>query len=148
MEQALISASAIEFNNENYTSATDYYEKLEKIAFSSRVKIVALRGLLRSAYQSGDATRTISASERIGNTRDIPDELRREATFMKGKAHYSLNEYDTALEEFRKVANGGSAEGAESKYRVAELYRKAILLNRRGCNPVYRPELSASVLDG
>lgn len=126
MEQALISASAIEFNNENYTSATDYYEKLEKIAFSSRVKIVALRGLLRSAYQSGDATRTISASERIGNTRDIPDELRREATFMKGKAHYSLNEYDTALEEFRKVANEvSSAEGAESKYRVAELlYRK------------------------
>jgi TolA-binding protein len=45
---------------------------------------------------------------------------------MKGKAHYSLNEYDTALEEFRKVANEvSSAEGAESKYRVAELlYRK------------------------
>ncbi len=45
---------------------------------------------------------------------------------MKAKANYSLNNYDDALIDFRKTATEViSVEGAESKYRVAELlYRK------------------------
>ena len=50
----------------------------------------------------------------------------REAVFVSAKAHYSLNEFDQALTDFRKTANEVvSIEGAESKYRVAEiLYKK------------------------
>jgi hypothetical protein len=41
---------------------------------------------------------------------------------MSAKAHYSLNDYDEALKDFRKISNEvTSAEGAESKYRVAEI---------------------------
>ena len=41
---------------------------------------------------------------------------------MKAKANYSLNNFDAAMADFRKVATEvTSAEGAESKYRVAEL---------------------------
>jgi TolA-binding protein len=45
---------------------------------------------------------------------------------MKAKANYSLNNFDEALEDFRRTAREVvSSEGAESKYRVAELlYRK------------------------
>lgn len=126
MEQALITASSILYSNEDYAAASDLYQRLERIAATSRIRIVALRGQLRSAYQSGDAPGTIGAAIKINNTQEIPEELRREATFMKGKAHYSMNEHDEALNEFRKAATEvSSLEGAESKYRVAELlYRK------------------------
>ncbi len=35
---------------------------------------------------------------------NIPEELTREATFMSAKANYSLNNFDEALRDFRKVA--------------------------------------------
>ena len=44
---------------------------------------------------------------------------------MSAKANYSLNNFDDALRDFRKVATEvTSIEGAESKYRVAELLNK------------------------
>ena len=44
---------------------------------------------------------------------------------MSAKANYSLNNFDEALRDFRKVATEvTSIEGAESKYRVAELLYK------------------------
>jgi TolA-binding protein len=44
---------------------------------------------------------------------------------MRAKGNYSLNNFDESLADFRKVATEvSSAEGAESKYRVAELLFK------------------------
>ena len=49
----------------------------------------------------------------------------RQAIFVSAKAHYSLNEFDEALKDFRKIATEVvSIEGAESKYRVAEILFK------------------------
>jgi len=80
---------------------------------------------LRSAYQEGDAQKTIAAAAKINSSPNIPEELTREATFMSAKANYSLNNFDEALREFRKVGTEvTSVEGAESKFRVAELLYK------------------------
>jgi TolA-binding protein len=44
---------------------------------------------------------------------------------MRAKGNYSLNNFDESLADFRKVATEvSSAEGAESKFRVAELLFK------------------------
>ncbi|NSW93475.1 MAG: tetratricopeptide repeat protein, partial [Bacteroidales bacterium] len=128
MEQALVAAASILTGREEYSDAFDYYERLESIASTGEYKVVALRGQLRSAYQEGSAQKTIAAAAKIAAARGIPEELVREALFMSAKAHYSLNEFDEALKEFRKVATEvSSAEGAESKYRVAELlYKKSL----------------------
>ena len=125
LEQSLISASAILFDKEDYSASLDYYERLEKAAGNAENKLVALKGQLRSAYQAGDAQKTIIAAGKILSTANIPEELVREAAFMRAKANYSLNNFDEALADFRKVAKEvTSAEGAESKYRVAELFNK------------------------
>lgn len=122
MEQALISASAILYAEEEYTDAFAYYEMLEKITAIPEFRLTAIRGQLRSAYQDGDAQKSILVSDRIRKAANIPEELMREAVFISAKAHYSLNEFDTALRDFR-ITSGEvvSAEGAESKYRVAEI---------------------------
>jgi TolA-binding protein len=125
LEQSLIAASAILFDKEDYNASLDYYEKLEKVAGNSVNELIALKGQLRSAYQAGDAQKTIVAAGKINNLVNIPEELVREATFMSAKANYSLNNFEEALRDFRRVAKEvTSVEGAESKYRVAELLYK------------------------
>jgi TolA-binding protein len=125
LEQSLIAASGMLYEKEDYPSSLGYYEKLEKVSSSDANRLLALKGQLRSAYQAGDAQKTIAAAGKINNIPNIPEELIREATFMSAKANYSLNNFDDALRDFRKVATEvTSAQGAESKYRVAELLYK------------------------
>ncbi len=124
-EQSLSRAAKIYYDKEDFKSSLDYYEKFEKVAGNSENKIEGLKGELRSAYQLGDAQKTILAANKISTGINIPEELLREAVFMRAKGNYSLNNFDEALADFRKVATEvSSAEGAESKYRVAELLFK------------------------
>lgn len=125
-EQSLISAAGLSFDNEDYMASLEYYGKLEAVASSPENRIVSLRGQLRSAYELGDAQKTIAAVDKIGKSAGIPEELQREAIFMRAKANYSLNNFDDALSDFRRTAGEVvSSEGAESKYRIAEiLYMK------------------------
>jgi hypothetical protein len=125
LEASLIEASSILYGKEDYPAALGYYEKLEQVSSSDANTLISLKGQLRTAYQAGDAQKTIIAAGKINNTANIPEELAREATFMSAKANYSLNNFDNALRDFRKVANEvTSIEGAESKYRVAEILNK------------------------
>jgi len=125
LEQSLLAASEMLFDKEDYDESLLYYERLEKAAINSGNKVIALKGQLRSAYQAGDAQKTITAADKIINSTNIPEELVRETMFMSAKANYSLNNFDDALRDFRKVATEvTSVEGAESKYRVAELLYK------------------------
>ena len=125
-EQSLVAVATLSYEKENFGSSLEYYEKLEGSASNSENRILALTGQLRSAYQLGDARKTIAVVDKINSTASVPEELTREAVFMKAKANYSLNNFDEALEDFRRTAREVvSSEGAESKYRVAELlYRK------------------------
>lgn len=124
-EQALIAAAAMQSEREEFGKAYEYYDRLEKVATKDENKLAALRGQLRSASEAGDAEKTIAAAAKIGAAPGMPEELQREATFLNARANYSLNNFDIALRDFRKVATEvTSEEGAESKYMVAELLYK------------------------
>ena len=125
-EQALIAAGTLLYQKEDYETSLGYFEKLEKLLTNDENRLISLRGQLRSAYQVDDADKTIAAADKINSLKKVPEELTREATFMSAKANYSLKKFDEALAGFRKVAKEvTSVEGAESKYRVAEiLYKK------------------------
>jgi TolA-binding protein len=125
LEQSLMAASSMLFDKEDYAGSLSYFEKLEKSASNDANRLIALKGELKSASQAGDAQKTIIAAGKINNSTNISEELVREATFMSAKASYSLNNFDDALRDFKKVATEvTSIEGAESKYRVAELLYK------------------------
>lgn len=127
MEQSITAASYLLYQNEDYEEAFGYYEKLENAATSDDNRLAALKGQLNSASEMGDAQKTIAAAGKIIKAGNIPEELQRLATFMNARANYSLNNFDAALSDFRKVATEVTTqEGAESKYMVAEL------LNRNG----------------
>ena len=125
-EQSISSAGSIAYELEDFNASYNYYLRLNQVAITPATHTEALRGLLRSAWQLGDAAKTIDASSKIIASINLPEELTREAIFMKAKANYSLNNFDEALIDFRKLSwEVVSSEGAEAKYRVAEiLYNK------------------------
>lgn len=130
LEQSLSQAAAILYGKESYDSALVFYERLEQVASDPPSRLNALKGELWSAFQAGDAQKTITAAGKINSTANVPEEVARQATFMNAKANYSLNNFDAALVDFKKVAKEvTSAEGAESKYRVAELLFKKDQIN-------------------
>jgi TolA-binding protein len=125
LEQSLIVAASILYDKEDYPASLAYYEKLEKVSSNDANRLISFKGQLKSAYQAGDAQKTIAAAGKLNNSANIPEELGREAIFMSAKANYSLNNFDEALRDFRKVGTEvTSAEGAESKYRVAEILNR------------------------
>ncbi|MCU0361729.1 MAG: tetratricopeptide repeat protein [Bacteroidales bacterium] len=127
IDQALEAAANIYYDKEDYTNSLLFYERLGRVAADEQARLAAARGELSSAYQLGDAEKTISASRKIAGMKNVPEEVSRLSTFLSAKAHYSLNNFSEALPEFRKVAREVTTiEGAESKFRVAEL------LNRNG----------------
>ena len=128
LEQSLISASSILYDKEDFTASFDFYEKLGNVATNDANKLLAFKGQLRCAYQAGDASKTILAAGKVISSANISEETAREATYMRAKANYSLNNFEEALTDFRKVGTEvTSVQGAESKYRVAELlYKKGM----------------------
>lgn len=125
LEQSLMAASEILYADEEFEKALEYFRKLELAAVNNSNKLTALKGQLQSASFIGDAQNTIAAADRISAMTNVPEELLRESVFMRAKANYSLNKYDEAINDFRKTGTEViSIEGAESKYRIAELLDK------------------------
>ena len=112
---------------EVYDSSYYFFENLEKVAELPDNVLKAKIGMMRSAYKMGDARKTITSSEKLLESDLITEEIAREASFMNAKSNFALGNFDRALTSFRRVAvEVTSSEGAESKYRVAQiLYKKA-----------------------
>ena len=122
LEQTYYSVAGIYFANENFEEAFSYFASLENVAQVPENILRARVGQLRSAYMIGDPVKSLAASARVLSSEGITEEVRREATFISAKSNYALENNDRALEDFRKLATEVTTdEGAESKYRVAEI---------------------------
>ncbi|MBN2275298.1 MAG: tetratricopeptide repeat protein [Bacteroidales bacterium] len=122
-EVALLGASRIRFSQENYAGALEYYKKLEVLA-ETRANILEARiGMLRCHYSLEEYQPVVETANKILLTEKLPADLERETRFKKAKSLLSLDRSMLALNEFTTVAKDvKSAEGAESKFRAAEIY--------------------------
>jgi len=122
-EPALVSASRINYNLGKWPQALENYLVLEQLADIKSNVTEALVGKMRCYYNLEEYQSAIDAAKEVLTVEKIPEELAREAHFKIAKSYYGLDRFALALDEFKKVATEvKSPEGAESKYRVAELY--------------------------
>ncbi len=122
-EQALVSASSINYDLGNYEDALENYEELERIAETGSNLLVSRKGQMRCNRILDNHEAVINAASGLLTTDNLPGELKREAHFSMGKAYLAMDQLDQAMNEFRMVAEEvTSREGAESKYRIAEIY--------------------------
>lgn len=122
-EPALLGASRIKFRQKDYSAAAEYYSRLEEVAEVKSNLLEARMGMIKCYSLLEDHNKVIDLADRILLTEKLSPEQERETRFAKAKALLARDRQMLALEEFRKVASDvKNAEGAESKYRIAEIY--------------------------
>jgi TolA-binding protein len=122
-EMALLGASRIRYQQKIYPAALEYYRQLEAVSESRTNLLEARIGMIRCYFILENHQEIIELADRILLTEKLPADLERETRFKKALSLLAKDRQMLALEEFRTVAKEvKSAEGAESKYRVAEIY--------------------------
>jgi TolA-binding protein len=122
-EQALLGASRIKFRLKDYGSAIGYYKKLEEVTELNSNKLEARIGLMRCYYYLDNFSEAVDAAKSVLATEKISAAMEREARFILAKSLYATDRAMLALEQFGKIASEvNSEEGAESKFRMAEIY--------------------------
>jgi TolA-binding protein len=121
-EDALKYAGEIHFRKDNYANALGYFERLEEEADLEENRQEAVIGQMRALSKMTDPTATIAAAGKVMANARMAPEIVREARYVKALAHLGLGQKSEAMTEFRALAeNTSSVEGAEAKYRVAQM---------------------------
>lgn len=121
-EESILKATSILFDKKDWGIAYFYYNKLYSIAENKSTKFIAALGKLRTSYNSNDYEHIIPSAQNVIDNENANTEQIREAQFKMAKAYLAKNDNTQALVCFNILSKEVvSAEGAESKYRVAEL---------------------------
>lgn len=122
-EKALLAASRLNYNKAEFEDAKKQYQKLLEIAEIPENKNIAKLGCLRCAYELEQHEEVIATAEIVLETKKTAEEIQREAVYKRAKAYLALNQQEKALSDCKLLAkNVQSLEGAEAKFRIAEIY--------------------------
>lgn len=122
-EPSLLGASRIKFRQKDFAGAVDYYRKLEETAEVKTNLLEARMGLIECYLALEEYGKLIEITDKTLLTEKLTQEQERRTRYAKAKALQSLDRDMLALDEYLKVASEvKSIEGAESKFRVAQIY--------------------------
>jgi TolA-binding protein len=122
-EQALLGAARIEMRNKNYKEAKERYSRLlENFANPSNTKEAKI-AVMRADFNLNDYPQAIKSAREVSAISKLGPEIEREAIFVAAKSLQNTGRDVLAIEEYKKISDEVmSAEGAEAKYQLAELY--------------------------
>jgi len=126
LEECLVIAATICYNNKNYTQALDHYRGLEQIAVLKNNVLEAQIGLMRCNYFLSNFSDAKMYADLVLNNASTPDEIRTTAYLWRGRILMQNGNYDAATSDFNLVIKKGGVMAAESKYSIAYcLYKKS-----------------------
>jgi TolA-binding protein len=121
-EQALMSASAIYFNQGKYDESLRSYQRLENEAEIAGNVRDARIGVMRCHYHLKNYREAVEAAKKVLENKDLSAENVREAQFIMAQSLLENRDPNNALAEYRKVAREvSSVEGAESKFHIINI---------------------------
>ncbi|NJM14699.1 MAG: tetratricopeptide repeat protein, partial [Bacteroidales bacterium] len=122
-EQSLLGTARIYTIQEKYTDALLAYTQLERVAELKANLLEARIGALRCNYSLKHYQNTIDAATSLLITDKVSEELAHEAYFKRAKSFQAINDNNNALNDYMQLSNNvKSRDGAESKYRVAQIF--------------------------
>ena len=122
MEQSLVRAAELAFDNQSYAKAAEYFTQLRSVTGNSETKSAAQLGVLRCRYQLKDYEQVIDVASTI--LHQNPDAAReREAYYCRAKALIALNDEKQAISDLEAISQNVSYEtGSEAKFLLANAY--------------------------
>lgn len=121
-EQALARAAELQYNAANYGQALANYQRLEANSGNKWNLLKAKSGIMRCQYQLGNFIATIEAARQVLATENLTESQKNEANFMLAQGLRKTGNENDALPIYTQLGQDTqTAEGAESKYHVAEI---------------------------
>jgi TolA-binding protein len=121
-EQALMSASAIYFNQGKFNESLLSYQRLENEAEIASNVWDARIGVMRCRFHLKNYREAVEAAKKVLENKDLSVENVRETRFIMAQSLREDKDLANALAEYRKVAREvSSVEGAESKYHIIDI---------------------------
>lgn len=130
-ETAILNVATIAEKNKDYTTAYDYFKKLEDNADTKSNLIVAREGQMKNAFAAANYNGAIESARKVLITDKVTDELVRKTRYIMAVSYYHTNQLDPAITQFRILAQDmNSHEGAESQFMVARMLFEQNELNK------------------
>jgi len=124
-EQTLLGSARICSDNKEYTKSIELYSRLAENYPSPGNHKEAYIAVMRAHYTLKNYNEAIKTSKKVLALSKLAPELIREAQYVTARSLQETGRNALAIEEYKKISNEVmSIEGAESKYRLAELYMK------------------------
>jgi len=121
-ETALLKAGGLQYNAGNFKQALSHFERLASLSGSGNNMQSAQTGIMRSQFRLANYAACIEAANRVLLTEKVSDILKRETNYMLALSYYRTGDKDKAFPILTKLsADTNSAEGAESKFLVADI---------------------------
>lgn len=121
-EGALLKASRLRYEKEDYQKALEYYKKLESAASFENNIHVSRVGQMRCYHYLENDEYAISYANKVMQDAMTKEETKTEAYYVKGLALKRSQRYGEAIENLSECADRTSGIiGAEAKYNVAEI---------------------------
>lgn len=120
---AFAAARIYYFELQDYAKSKIYFSKLQELATTPDNQLEALRGLVRSYYQTKDYTQANAAATSLLTKKGLSTDDKAVANLVLGKSLQANNQYEQAIAAFKQVAAiNKSAWGAEARYEIANCY--------------------------
>jgi len=111
------------FELQDYANSKIYFAKLKDLATTPENQLEALRGLVRSYYQTKDYTQANDAAKELLTKKGLSTDDKAVANLVLGKSLQANNQCEQAIAAFKEVAAvNKSAWGAEARYEIANCY--------------------------
>ena len=111
------------FELQDYAKSKIYFSKLRELATTPENQLEALRGLVRSYYQTKDFTEANNTAKELLTKKGLSTDDKAIANLVLGKSLQADNQCEQAIAAFKEVAAiNKSAWGAEARYEIANCY--------------------------
>ncbi|MDQ2864062.1 MAG: tetratricopeptide repeat protein, partial [Bacteroidota bacterium] len=123
-ERAAYAAARIYyFELKDYAKSKTSFTKLQELATTPENQLEALRGLVRSYYQTNDYAQANDASKELLTKKGLSTDDKAIANLVLGKSLQAGNQCEQAVAAFKQVAAINKSEwGAQARYEIASCY--------------------------
>ncbi len=121
-EAALAKGAGLEYDAKNYQQALAWFQKYATVSGSANNLLDARTGIMRCQFKLENYPGCIDAATQVLGSDKVSDILKREANYNLAMSYYQTGDLDKALPILRQLSSDtNSAEGAEAKFRVADI---------------------------